>query len=50
MTVALSMAFICAHAYFDYLDLDARSQWVGRGGKKQRGMILTTKQVIGPKH
>ena len=35
-----------AHARFDDLDLDAKSQWVGKGTKKQRLISLTTKLAI----
>ena len=44
----LGMAFISyhnAHARFEDLDLDARSQWDGKG-KIQCWIISTTKQVI----
>ena len=43
MTADLRMAY--AHARFDYLNLGARSQWVGRG-KHQRWIISTTKRAI----
>ena len=33
MTVNLCMAYIYAHACVDNLDLDATSQWVGKGKK-----------------
>ena len=36
---------IRAHARFNELDLDAKSQWVGKG-KNQRCMLLATKQAI----
>ena len=34
VTVDLCMAYNYAHANFDDLDLDVRSQWVGKGKKK----------------
>ena len=39
------MDVLYAHARFDDLDLDARSQWVGNG-KNQRRMLSATKQAI----
>ena len=45
MTVDLCMAYY-AHAHFDNLDLDARSQGIVRGGKNQHWNIWTTKQAI----
>ena len=33
-------------ASFDDLDLDARSQWLGRGKQTQRLITSTTKQAI----
>ena len=44
MMVSL-MDVIYAHARFDDLGLDARSQWVGKG-KHQRFMLSKTKQAI----
>ena len=35
-----------AHARFDDLDLDARSQWVGKGKTNQRWMLSATTQAI----
>ena len=35
-----------AHDRFDYLDLDARPQWVGKGEKTQHCMLSATKQAI----
>ena len=46
MTVDLCGIYIYAHADFDYLDLDARSQWVSRGKTIQYCHISTTKQAI----
>ena len=44
------MDAIHAHVRFDSLDLDARSQWVGRGKtKNQRCMLSATKQAISSK-
>ena len=41
------MDALCAHARFqDDLDLDARSQWVGKGNKNQRCMLSATEQAI----
>ena len=34
------------YAHFDDLDLDARSQWVGKGNTSQRFMLSATKQAI----
>ena len=38
-----------AHADFDDLDLDARSQWVSRGKQSQQLMLSATKQAVGIK-
>ena len=46
MTVDFWMPYNYAHARFDDHDLDARSQWVGRGKTNQRGMLSTTKKSI----
>ena len=40
------MHVIYVHARFDDLDLDARSQWVGKGEQIQRRIISTTKEAI----
>ena len=40
------MDALYAHAHFDDLDLDAKSQWVGKGEKNQRCMLSATKQAI----
>ena len=39
------MGYIYAHARADYLDLNVRSQWLGRK-KRQSCIILTSKQTI----
>ena len=39
------MNAIYSHPRFDDLDLDARSQWVGKG-KHQRCMLSATEQAI----
>ena len=46
MTVDVCMAYIYADARLDDLDIDARSQWVGKGKKSAFGVISTTKQTI----
>ena len=40
------MDALYAHFCFDGLDLDARSQWVGKGKKNQHCMLSATKQAI----
>ena len=40
------MDVLYAHARFNDLDLDARSQWIGNGKLNQRCMLSATKQAI----
>ena len=44
--VVVYMDAIYYHARFDDLDLDAKSQWVGKGHKKKLWMLSATKQAI----
>ena len=40
MMVDLCMAYIYAGAHFDDLDLDARSQWFGRGNNSALNYLI----------